>query len=444
MNGLLPGDIITRDVCIIGGGASGTYAAIRLHDLGKSIVVVEQNSVLGGQTSTYTDPASGKRTEMGVVAWYNNEIVNNFFARLNVPLKTTDIERAGFTALNSIPVDFRTGELVTDVYSGNVPEGLANYIEQLAKYPYLEDGFDVPYPVPSDLLLPFGEFVEKYNIGGAIRVLYIFGNGMGDFLKQPTLYVFKLVSMESMQAFKAGSFQSTLNHNNQEIYEKAQVELGTDVILNSKVLSADRSGEYAEVHVQTPLGLKCIKAKKLLLTIPPKLENLEGFDLDTNERSLFSQFNNTGYYTAILKNTGIADNTEVRNFGADSPYNVPVLPGPYFLQASGISGLLNVKYCSPHPVSDETAKANIITAVQKLNTAGTLNTTTPEFVAFGSHTPFEMTVSVDAVQSGFYKSLYGLQGLKKTYWTGAAFHAQDSGKLWAFTEKLIPGIIDGL
>ena len=172
-----PDDIITRDVCIIGGGASGTYGAIQLHDQGKSVIIVEQKSVLGGQTATYTDPASGNRTEMGVVAWYNNDIVNKFFARLAVPLKTVQIARAGFTTLTSIPVDFRTGDRVTNLYSGNFAEGFKNYAEQLAKYPYLEDGFDIPYPIPSDLLLPFGEFVEKYNIGGAMPLLVIFGNG---------------------------------------------------------------------------------------------------------------------------------------------------------------------------------------------------------------------------------------------------------------------------
>jgi hypothetical protein len=444
INKMHPRDVITRDVCIIGGGASGTYGAIRLNDLGKRVVVVEQQSQLGGQTETYTDPASGNKTEMGVVAWYTNDIVNNFFARLNVSLKVVDVERAGFTTLTSIPVDFRTGEIVTNIYSGNVTEGISNYAAQLAKYPYLEDGFDIPYPVPSDFLLPFGEFVEKYNISGAIQVLNIFGNGMGDFLNQPTLYVFKLVSMETIQALGAGTFQATLSGDNHEVYDKAAAVLGENVLLNSKVVAVDRCGEYPEVVVQTPSGLKYIQAKKLLLAIPPKLENLIGFDLDITETSLFRQLLNTGYYTAIINNTGLPDDIEVRNFGADTPYNVPFVPGPYFVQASDISGLFNVKYCSPVPVSDEIAKANIVAAVQRLRTAGTLNTTTPDFVQFHSHTPFEMTVSVDAVQNGFYKDLYALQGLKNTYWTGAAFHSQDSSKLWAFTEKLLPGIIDGL
>ena len=37
----LPDDIIIRDVCVIGGGSSGTYTATRLRDSNKSVVVLE-------------------------------------------------------------------------------------------------------------------------------------------------------------------------------------------------------------------------------------------------------------------------------------------------------------------------------------------------------------------------------------------------------------------
>jgi len=41
-----PDDIITRDVCIIGGGSTGTYSAVRLsQDMGKSVVIVEKTYV---------------------------------------------------------------------------------------------------------------------------------------------------------------------------------------------------------------------------------------------------------------------------------------------------------------------------------------------------------------------------------------------------------------
>jgi heterodisulfide reductase subunit A-like polyferredoxin len=40
------GAVIFRDVCVLGGGSSGTYTAVRLRDLGKSVVVVESKGRL--------------------------------------------------------------------------------------------------------------------------------------------------------------------------------------------------------------------------------------------------------------------------------------------------------------------------------------------------------------------------------------------------------------
>lgn len=46
-------NIVTRDICIVGGGSTGTYSAIRLSDLGKTVVLVEFKARLGGHTQTY-------------------------------------------------------------------------------------------------------------------------------------------------------------------------------------------------------------------------------------------------------------------------------------------------------------------------------------------------------------------------------------------------------
>jgi len=66
-----------------------------------------------------------------------------------------------------------------------------------------------------------------------------------------------------------------------------------------------------------------------VVTIPPKVDNLFGFDLDLTELGLFGQFGNSGYYTGLLRNTGIPDNLSVNNIGQGTPYNLPVLPGVY-------------------------------------------------------------------------------------------------------------------
>lgn len=66
-------DTITVDVAIIGGGATGTYAAVRLKDYGKSVLVIEKSGRLGGHTETYfaTDapaPFTGAPVDYGVQA----------------------------------------------------------------------------------------------------------------------------------------------------------------------------------------------------------------------------------------------------------------------------------------------------------------------------------------------------------------------------------------
>ena len=55
-----------------------------------------------------------------------------------------------------------------------MPRGaLAAYAAQLARYPYLDAGFDLPYPVPSDLLLPFGDFVKKDSLESGVQRTFL-------------------------------------------------------------------------------------------------------------------------------------------------------------------------------------------------------------------------------------------------------------------------------
>ena len=429
--------IITRDVAIVGGGSTGTYAAIRLRDLGKSVVVVEAADRLGGHTHTYTDPGTSAKIDIGVVVWHDLDIVRNYFARFDVPL-----QKAAFGGPGQVSkyVDYRTGKEVPGYTPSDPTAGLGAYAAQLAQYPYLEQGFDLPNPVPPDLLLPFGDFVKKYTVDSAVHTIFSFGQGLGNLLAQPTLYVFKNFGLDILRNLSIG-FLTTARHNNSELYEKARTELGGDALLNSKVLATSRDGYgYVTALLTTPSGLRLIRAKKLLITIPPKLDNLTGFDLDSTEKSLFGQFGNSAYYTGLLRGSGIPDNVTVENIGADTAYQLPSLPGVYSIGPTGVPGLHSVKYGSPVQLPVSQVKADILAAVKRLGTAGTIPTTTPDFAVFASHSPFELTVPAAAIKAGFYRKLGALQGRNNTYYTGAAFHTHDSSLLWQFTEALLPRI----
>ena len=237
--------IITRDVCIIGGGSTGTYSAIRLSDLGKSVVVVEAKDRLGGHTNTYTDPSTNETVDYGVVVFHDLDIVKKYFARFDIPLTIADLSSPGVVGEY---VDFRTGKVVPGYTDPDPSAAFAAYGAQLAKYPYLEAGFDLPYPVPADLLLRFGDFIKKYNLQTLPPTLFYYVQGFGDLLQQYTLYVFKNWGLGVLQSLQTG-FLTTARHDNSEIYVRARAELGQNVLLQSHVLATDRSGpDGVKVH----------------------------------------------------------------------------------------------------------------------------------------------------------------------------------------------------
>ena len=218
-----PSSIITRDVCIIGGGSSGTYAAIALRDQGKTVAVIEAQSVLGGHTITYTDPATNTKIDYGVVVFGNTSTVTSYFDRFDIPL-TTGTGAVG--SPNNYYVDFRTGKNVTDYVPADPTGAFGAYGAQLANYPFLNTpGWHLPDPVPADLLLPFGDFVDKYQLGDAVFIINQFAQGFGDVLTIPTLYILKYFGQGVLQGAQTG-FLTTARHNNGELYEKARAELG--------------------------------------------------------------------------------------------------------------------------------------------------------------------------------------------------------------------------
>lgn len=437
---ILPGHLqqkhtIVRDVCIIGGGAAGTFSAIGLRDRGKSVAIIEQKDRLGGHTMTYQDPATGTKTEAGLVVVRPSTTSQEYFARFNIPLVRFNPPMPDST----LYVDFSTGKKVNFTPS-DPSQAFAAYAVQLAKYPFLDNGFDLPDPIPADLLLPFGDFVKKYNLSAMVMLVSKLGQGLGDLLYQPTLYVMKNFGATALEGFAKG-FLVPASGDNSEIYVKALAELDDDVLLSSCVLSTRREQDSVKVLIKTPTGQKIIEAKTLLVTIPPKLDNLQGFDLDARETSLFAQFSNSAYYTFILRNTGIPDNHCLINVAMDAREKLPDLPGIYEITPTGVPNLVNLKYGSPVPMPEKLVEQDVMDSLARLRKAGTVYTTTPEIALFSSHTPFELTVPVTAIKNGFYKELNGLHGHRNTYYTGAAFQAHDASLIWEYTNTILDKII---
>ena len=276
-----------------------------------------------------------------------------------------------------------------------------------------------------------------------------YGQGLGNILNLPTLYAIKYFSPELLQDPQIGSL-TTVRQDNSELYEKAQAELGADALLNSNIVAMDRSNaSMAKIIVRTPTGQKLILAKKIVSTIPPLLSNLHGFDLDATERPIFKQFQYHTYYVGLLNHSGIPDNLLLTNVGANTVYNLPVLPAAYLIRPTRAPGLhiFEAGTNDLQVLSNTQMEANIVASIDRMRAAGTLpggNEPTPGYAVFARHVPFELYVPSSVIANGFYNRLFALQGRKNTFWTGATFVTHDSSLIWRYTETLLANITASL
>lgn len=373
--------------------------------------------------------------------------MRDYFQRFNVPL-----EVKGGWNIPSINYDFRTGDAVNVSIPSQEAVGaaLAKYAAFLTQYPALDKGLFLPDPVPEDLTMSFSDFALKYGIADIVQTMFFLNQGIGNLLSAPVVEHARIAGLSLLQQMTSNGFLTSARHNNSEIYGKAQAELlaANNLLLSSQVTSSSRTNNGVELVVQTPTGRKCIRAKKLLITIPPALESLKPFDIDARERRVFSKLVSTGYYALIVNNTGIPDNIVLYNYASNSAYNLPQLPGAYQIQPTAVPGLKVIPYASyASNLTDGQVIAEVIATIKRLQATnpGQFNRTEPKIVAFSSHSPFYLQAKPEDIEMGIYANMYALQGLRSTYWSGAAWRAQDSSVLWKFNEEVVlPMVLEGL
>lgn len=433
-----PEDIISRDVCIIGGGSSGTYAAIQLHDAGKTVVVVEKQDHLGGHVNTYTDSATGGVINLGVQVFHNTSTVTNYFHRLGVTLVPSLTPPS-----SNVYLDFDSGKPVpgfTPASAAVVGQALEKWSAILAaNYSYLEAGYFLPDPVPEELLMTFSDFAVQFGVQPMASLINEITQNDGEVWKQTTLYMIKEFSLALVQALTEG-FVTT--HDVSNLYTSAASVLGSNVLFSSTVASMDRNcgSGLVCVVVTTPNGRKLIQAKKLIMASPPLLENLRGWDLSAAEATILGKFSGLGYYAGVLQNKGIPGNTSLVNIGTHNPFNLNSQPGCFQVGSIPFPAQYTVYYGSAHNHSDHEVQTSIVRQLDRLSANGNFPAADTSFLYWTNHFPYRVFTSANEIRDGFYKKLYALQGTHNTYWTGAAWTAQDSSLIWSFTASLLANI----
>jgi beta-cyclopiazonate dehydrogenase len=428
-------DIITRDVCILGGGATGTYAAVQLREQGHSIALVEKKDRMGGHAETLYLP-NGEYVNYGVEGYFNNDITKDFFNQLDV-----DYEPLLPGSIITENVNFNTGERVLP---GNEPITTAAaavlYRTAIEQFDYLASGaYYLPDEVPEVLLRPFREFVEAHALQGAMDLIFMFAENLGDLLEAPLLYVIQNFGITHINALLGGGYIRPKNGTD-ELFSKAANYIDEqNIFYETTVSRAKRNSTGVEMIVQSADGSrKLIKAKKLLITFPPTLSSLSGFDLRKEESSLFAKWRHMNYYAAAITNTGLPDGINVANTNPDNqPGSLPLPPFQWELEYSGVPGYFMTKIVAEANFTTEDAKDLIKSDLKRMGETGAFSITEPEIAAFASHSPETLIVDVNDVRDGFYRKLYALQGQQSTYYTGYTFCTDYSTPLWNYTSSVL-------
>ncbi|GAB1310501.1 Beta-cyclopiazonate dehydrogenase [Madurella fahalii] len=426
------GQTISRDVVVVGGGASGAHAAVWLRDNGHSVVVVEKAGQLGGHTAFYNDPATGKAINVGVQTWVEYKNAFEFPERMNVSASGS----MQFTPNENRYIDYKTGKPVpsyTAPAEADVYPALQRYLDVLEKYEdmVLPGFFNFPDPenIPEDLLMPFSEFVDKYDLAAAVpRIWDSTAQGLGDTMNVPTLWVIQACGIPMTRALLGMGAAAV----------SASGRLDTKKGVSLKV-----SGTNGEVT--------CIEAKRLLVAVEPTPENMTPFQLDEDERDVLGRFKYPTVYAGILRHPSLqALHAYTHRLPVPEYYNHTAFPAAPQVGRIDYIGetedLFEFTAVGTEDGSAESMKALIAQSINAMIEAGTLPASngSVSFSIFADHGHMHAHVSADDLRAGFMQKLNALQGLRNTWYTGAAFSAGYSTVLWEYNKVLLPKMVEGL
>ncbi|KAJ6197333.1 hypothetical protein J3E72DRAFT_439329 [Bipolaris maydis] len=448
---------ITKDVVIIGGGASGTYAAVRLReDLGKSIVVIEPRPNLGGHTSTYLIPETNTTVDYGVQSYLPYGPASSFFARFNITTEVFSPER--LTPLN---VDVETGKTLLDYRAPSLDatnEAFSRWLTITQKYQqYLEPGywnFPLPGDIPDDFLIPFEQFAERERIEAAVpRIIAISGVGYGGVRNLLTLTVLQAFGASLTQDFLQSKLFRPTGSNNALLYTRALSLLKSDTLLSSTVQSTKRTKNRIQLTVTNANGtFYLITTNKILFTAPPTLTNLSPFHPDKRQKSLFTPWTPSAEFVAIIHAPCLPSKTSISFLPqAVVPTSYLALKDyPYSLRldATGPAGtnLFRVIFGANYTLSTPAFQQLVRDRVDQLVRAGSVNTTAAAncevtFRASSDHSRPWWPQDAAKIQSGFVSEVNGLQGYRGMWFAGYAWGAPYSSTVWAVVDTVLERMV---
>jgi roadblock/LC7 domain-containing protein len=209
-----------------------------------------------------------------------------------------------------------------------------------------------------------------------------------------------IFNAELVQVLLTSGFLTLQDTN--DLYRSVAAILGERVLFNSTLASVARNKAGVTVKVcQRGRGSTTIKAKKLLMTGSPVLNNLMGWDLSPKEVELFAKFRGYGYFAGAVINKDLPSHRGVTNVAnSNGSFHIPQLPAVFTITATRFADDTHLVTYTTDPDMDHAVAAQMCLAyIDNLvrNMGGSAKT---ELLAWYPHGPFHIQVRHGAWSCG--------------------------------------------
>lgn len=355
--------------------------------------------------------------------------------------------------------DFSTGEALTN-YTSPTQEDLSaawlRYINATKPYEdlHIPGYFNFPNSrdIPEELLRPFGEFVDKYDLAATLPSIFYISPGLGTVVDQLTLTVlqaFPAAVAEGYVGQRAG--YAPASGRNQDVYDAAADILGDKVYYSTEAVSTVRSDDSVTVTVKNSVTGEqtVIAASKLLLAIPPHPSHFTTFDMDTKEVEVLRKFSYSRLWATAVQSDSLASDFFAFNLPSsanDSRYlHYPELNFTSTYIPFGNKSKLVATVTAGDDKLDAVETLNLFNQdVTALSGSGVVPASDKdvEVIHYSDHGLIHGRATAEDIKNGFFQDLNALQGYRSTWYTGNTFAAPIQTIVWAFNDQeIIPRIL---